>query len=71
MFSGLGARIWDAITLRGGIEGLEDEIAIPAGHDPGATREAIDTYLTSLIDMGLLLTSPGSQQPCRRRWWRR
>lgn len=66
MFTDLGARIWDAITLRGGTEGLAEEIAIPAGYDPGATRDAVDTYVLSLVDMGLL--TDANNKPRKGRW---
>ncbi|MFJ4342983.1 PqqD family protein [Streptomyces sp. NPDC088915] len=70
MFSGHGARIWEAVVLRGGIEGLAEEIAIPAGLDVAATHQAVDDYLAGLVDMGLLARVPVQARRRRRRWWR-
>ncbi|MFJ5951319.1 hypothetical protein [Streptomyces noursei] len=70
MFHGLGAVVWDAITLRGGTDGLAEELAIPAGLDLAATREALDQYLDELRQMGLL-TSTTEHRRRRRGWWRR
>ncbi len=69
MFAGHGARIWDAVTLRGSIAGLAEEMAIPVGGDVAATRAAIDAYLEQLRAMGLLVDSPAPRR--RRRWWSR
>ncbi|BDM74925.1 hypothetical protein HEK616_84120 (plasmid) [Streptomyces nigrescens] len=68
MFYGDGARIWDAITLRGSIDGLAEEIAIPTGGDLTATRSAIIAYIEQLCAMGLLVMD---RPPKRTRWWRR
>ncbi|MFE4055014.1 hypothetical protein ACFXP3_01685 [Streptomyces sp. NPDC059096] len=69
MFSGTGARIWDAITLHGGTEGLAEEIALPDDLDVAATRTAIDSYVTALLSMGLLVRA--RPEPRRHRGWRR
>ncbi|PNE43466.1 hypothetical protein [Streptomyces noursei] len=66
MFHGNGARVWDAITLRGDLSGLAEEIAIPAGADVASVRESIDAYAESLCAMGLLVDPA---VPRRRRWW--
>ncbi|MEW1677811.1 hypothetical protein AB0O47_31935 [Streptomyces noursei] len=68
MFSNVGARVWDAFALRGGVEGLAEEIAIPAGYDLRATRDAIDAYVLALSDMGLLASHARQR---RRKWSRR
>ncbi|MET9776265.1 hypothetical protein ABZ023_18725 [Streptomyces sp. NPDC006367] len=70
MFGGTGARVWEAVALRGGAEGLAEEIAVPNGLDVAATRKAVDDYLTALVSMGLLARTP-ARPPRRRRWWRR
>ncbi|WP_411139804.1 hypothetical protein [Streptomyces sp. x-80] len=65
MFSGLGARIWDAIALYGSVEG---ESAVPVNGDVAATGAAINAYVEQLRAMGLLA------EPARRRrfqWGRR
>ncbi|MFF4282871.1 PqqD family protein [Streptomyces kronopolitis] len=68
MLSGTGTRIWDAIMLRGGVEGLAEEIAVPANLDLAATRHAVDSYVERLRAMGLLVEA-GPRM--RRRWWGR
>ncbi|MEV6421702.1 hypothetical protein [Streptomyces sp. NPDC051662] len=72
MFEGTGARIWAAIVARGCTDGLADEIAVPAGADPGATHTALDSYVHELRSTGLL-TDAGThlRTAGRARWWRR
>ncbi|MBH1938978.1 PqqD family protein [Streptomyces sp. AV19] len=73
LFTGAGARIWDAITQHGDVEGLSEQLAIPAGHDPAtdrdADRDAVATYVRRLQTMGLL--TPADPPARTRRWWRR
>ncbi|WP_407286433.1 hypothetical protein [Streptomyces sp. BP-8] len=66
IFEGDGARIWDAVTLRGSIAGLAEEFAVPVGRDIAATRTAIDAYLVQLRAMGLLTDATARRS---RRWW--
>lgn len=67
MFSGVGAHIWDVIALRGSTAGLAEEIAAPA--DVPTPRAAVGTYVTTLIELGLLTEAAG--QPRKKRWWQR
>ncbi|WLQ35547.1 hypothetical protein P8A18_19940 [Streptomyces castrisilvae] len=66
MFSGAGERIWLAIALYGVTTGLAEELAVPAGLDVAAARRAVDSYVTHLIDTGLL--APPGQEPHTPRW---
>ncbi|MFF7705487.1 PqqD family protein [Streptomyces lydicus] len=66
MFTGTGMRIWDAVTLRGGVEGLAEEVAVPADLDVAVARSAVDSYVDQLRTMGLLVEA-GPR--ARRRWW--
>ncbi|MFE9250966.1 hypothetical protein [Streptomyces sp. NPDC007088] len=72
MFSGTGARVWDAVALRGGLSGLAEEIAVPGGLNVAAARRAVDAYLAALLDMGLLTRSQATTGgPRARGCWRR
>ncbi|GAB3117740.1 hypothetical protein GCM10027160_28710 [Streptomyces calidiresistens] len=62
------SRIWQALTVRGGTEGLAEEIAIPAGLDPAAVHQQIRGFLDDLTARGLL-TDPAAG-PDRSRWGR-
>jgi hypothetical protein len=65
-FSRCTPLIWDAVTCRGGVEGLAEELAIPAGADVPATRDAINAFVERLCDLGLLADAG----PRVRSWWR-
>ena len=73
MFEGIGARIWTALALHGSADGVADEIAIPAAADPGATRDAVDSYIRRLRDAGLLAEAGPRARGYRmgRSGWRR
>ncbi|MFF8769103.1 PqqD family peptide modification chaperone [Kitasatospora sp. NPDC015120] len=62
--------IWQALVLRGGTDGLAEEIAAPRGADPAALAPAIDRTVAALLARGLLADT--TRPPARRRpWWRR
>lgn len=63
------ARIWHAVTVRGGTAGLADEIAVPSGQDPQAVGEQIIAFVDQLLAVGVLVDTV---RPARRtrRWWR-
>ncbi|MFF2954971.1 PqqD family protein [Kitasatospora sp. NPDC057965] len=61
--------IWQALALRGGTDGLAEEIAAPRGADPAALAPAIDRTVAALLARGLLTDT--TRTPARRPWWRR
>ncbi|GAA2133989.1 PqqD family protein [Streptomyces synnematoformans] len=61
------AKIWHAVTVRGGTAGLADEIAVPTGQDPAAVGAQITAFVDELVDVGVLVDTG---RPRRRRWWR-
>ncbi|MEE1820723.1 PqqD family protein [Streptomyces sp. BE20] len=68
MLDPAASRIWQAIVLRGGVEGLAEEIAIPSGADTAAVHRVIGAAVNGMVDRGLL-TDPGALRV--RRPWRR
>ncbi|MGR3932991.1 PqqD family protein [Streptomyces sp. BRA346] len=64
------SRIWHAITVRGGITGLADEIAIPTGQDPQQVSSQIAAFVDELVAGGVLVDTDRPRR-VRRRWWRR
>ncbi|WP_372412251.1 PqqD family protein [Streptomyces luteireticuli] len=68
LFTGTGARIWDAITQHGGVDGLSARLAISADGSPIAERDVAD-YVGRLRTMGLLTVENPSART--RWWWRR
>ncbi|MFI9081923.1 PqqD family protein [Streptomyces sioyaensis] len=64
------SQIWHAITVRGGIAGLADEIAIPTGQDPQQASGQIAAFVDELVAAGVLVDTDRPQR-ARRRWWRR
>ncbi|RST17397.1 hypothetical protein EF908_34405 [Streptomyces sp. WAC04770] len=71
MFTGLGEQIWHRAVTYGSTSGLPEQIAIPAGIDPGALRSGVDTFVVELISTGLLLDDTARPAPPRRRFWRK
>lgn len=61
------SRIWQAIAVRGGAEGLAEEIAIPAGLDPATVQQQIRTFLDDLTAWGLVIETPTVPGRLRRR----
>ncbi|GGU40482.1 PqqD family protein [Streptomyces violascens] len=61
------AKIWHAVTVRGGTAGLADEVAIPTGQDPQVVGEQIAVFVDHLVATGVLVDTARSP---RRRWWR-
>ncbi|MFK0120113.1 hypothetical protein [Streptomyces sp. NPDC090994] len=68
MFDADASVIWHAITVRGGIEGLADEIAVPAGQNPQAVDCHIRSFVDELLAAGVLIDT---DRPRSRRRWRR
>ncbi|WP_282698095.1 PqqD family protein [Streptomyces sp. CC208A] len=62
------AKIWHAVTVRGGTVGLADEIAVPTGQDPRAVDSQIAGFVDQMVAAGVLVDT-GRPRP--RRWWRR
>lgn len=63
------SRIWRAITVRGTVDGLADEIAIPAGADPAAVQHQITQFLKQMTASGLLVED-SPKLKTRWKWWR-
>ncbi|MBP8532334.1 PqqD family protein [Streptomyces sp. MK37H] len=62
------SKIWRALTIRGGIAGLTDEIAVPTGQDPRAVDEQIAAFIGELMAVGVLIDTC---RPHQRGRWRR
>ncbi|MEU2251096.1 hypothetical protein [Streptomyces sp. NPDC019224] len=63
------AKIWHAVTVRGGTAGLADEIAVPTGQNPRVVGERIAAFINELLVAGVLVDTA---RPARRKrgWWR-
>jgi hypothetical protein len=62
------SRVWHAITVRGGISGLADEIAVPTGQDAKTVSEQVTAFVDQLVSAGVLIDT---DRPRPRGWWRR
>jgi hypothetical protein len=64
------AKIWQAVTARGGTAGLADEIAVPSGQDPQAVGGQIAAFIGELVAAGVLVDTARPPRARRRWWWR-
>ncbi|WBB58657.1 PqqD family protein [Streptomyces sp. WMMC500] len=64
------SQVWRAITVRGGTDGLADEIAVPTGQDPQVVAEHITTFVAELVAAGVLVDTAQPAPQKKRRWWR-
>jgi hypothetical protein len=67
MLDAAAAMVWRAAVTTGSVAGLADRIAIPAGLDPAAVRDAVDDCVATLLDRGVLVDT--TRRPASRRRW--
>ncbi|MGW2592370.1 PqqD family peptide modification chaperone [Streptomyces sp. NPDC001515] len=64
------AKVWHAITVRGGTAGLADEITAPTGQDPQTVSVQIDAIVDELLAAGVLVDTARPGRRKKRRWRR-